>query len=144
MDCLLSGGWTVADDENNGYARIVRFFMMKYLMVLLSLFSGSVLGMGRVNELCGIDSVKTIEIINLPSYVTTLVPLSKEGLNEIYRYKVVVNEISDLYAGKIIDLLQMKYFRKEKYNNIRWGLVSFRKVIINVKFILMLLVNVEV
>lgn len=31
--------------------------MMKYLMVLLSLFSGSVLGMGRVNELCGIDSV---------------------------------------------------------------------------------------
>lgn len=49
--------------------------MMKYLMVLLSLFSGSVLGMGRVNELCGIDSVKTIEIINLPSYVTTLVPL---------------------------------------------------------------------
>ncbi|EFN3941830.1 hypothetical protein MTQ35_25365 [Escherichia coli] len=94
--------------------------MMKYLMVLLSLFSGSVLGMGRVNELCGIDSVKTIEIINLPSYVTTLVPLSKEGLNEIYRYKVVVNEISDLYAGKIIDLLQMKYFRKEKYNNIRW------------------------
>lgn len=47
--------------------------MMKYLMVLLSLFSGSVLGMGRVNELCGIDSVKTIEIINLPSYVTTLV-----------------------------------------------------------------------
>ncbi len=56
--------------------------MMKYLMVLLSLFSGSVLGMGRVNELCGIDSVKTIEIINLPSYVTTLVPLSKEGLNE--------------------------------------------------------------
>ncbi len=50
--------------------------MMKYLMVLLSLFSGSVLGMGRVNELCGIDSVKTIEIINLPSYVTTLVPLS--------------------------------------------------------------------
>lgn len=117
---------------------------MKYLMVLLSLFSGSILGMGRVNELCGIDSVKTIEIINLPSYVTTLVPLSKEGLNEIYRYKVVVNEISDLYAGKIIDLLQMKYFRKEKYNNIRWGLVSFRKVIINVKFILMLLVNVEV
>ncbi|MGL9707552.1 RHS element protein dsORF-h1, partial [Escherichia coli] len=95
--------------------------MMKYLMVLLSLFSGSVLGMGRVNELCGIDSVKTIEIINLPSYVTTLVPLSMEGLNEIYRYKVVVNEISDLYAGKIIDLLQMKYFRKEKYNNIRWG-----------------------
>lgn len=144
MDCLLSGGWTVADDENNGYARIVRFFMMKYLMVLLSLFSGSVLGMGRVNELCGIDSVKTIEIINLPSYVTTLVPLSKEGLNEIYRYKVVVNEIRDLYAGKIIDLLQMKYFRKEKYNNIRWGVVSFRKVIINVKFILMLLVNVEV
>ena len=69
--------------------------MMKYLMVLLSLFSGSVLGMGRVNELCGIDSVKTIEIINLPSYVTTLVPLSKEGLNEIYRYKVVVNEISE-------------------------------------------------
>lgn len=56
----------------------------------------------------------------------------------------MVNEISDLYAGKIIDLLQMKYFRKEKYNNIRWGLVSFRKVIINVKFILMLLVNVEV
>ncbi|HGE9187647.1 TPA: RHS element protein dsORF-h1, partial [Escherichia coli] len=55
--------------------------MMKYLMVLLSLFSGSVLGMERVNELCGIDSVKTIEIINLPSYVTTLVPLSKEGLN---------------------------------------------------------------
>ncbi|ASQ66711.1 TPA: hypothetical protein P7C60_004602 [Escherichia coli] len=101
--------------------------MMKYLMVLLSLFSGSVLGMGRVNELCGIDSVKTIEIINLPSYVTTLVPLSKEGLNEIYRYKVVVNEISDLYAGKIIDLLQMKYFRKEKYNNIRWGVSIISK-----------------
>lgn len=101
--------------------------MMKYLMVLLSLFSGSVLGMGRVNELCGIDSVKTIEIINLPSYVTTLVPLSKEGLNEIYRYKVAVNEISDLYAGKIIDLLQMKYFRKEKYNNIRWGVSIISK-----------------
>ena len=83
--------------------------------------------MCRVNELCGIDSVKTIEIINLPSYVTTLVPLSKEGLNEIYRYKVVVNEISDLYAGKIIDLLQMKYFRKEKYNNIRWGVSIISK-----------------
>lgn len=36
--------------------------MMKYLMVLLSLFSGSVLGMGRVNELCGIDSVKTFSL----------------------------------------------------------------------------------
>lgn len=95
--------------------------MMKYLMVLLPLFSGSVLGMGRVNELCRIDSVKTIEIINLPSYVTTSIPISKGRLEEIYRYKVVVNELSDLYAGKIIDLLQMKYFRKEKYNNIRWG-----------------------
>ncbi len=39
--------------------------MMKYLMVLLSLFSGSVLGMGRVNELCGIDSVKTGNDSNL-------------------------------------------------------------------------------
>ncbi|NAQ72481.1 hypothetical protein FZN09_26475 [Escherichia coli] len=95
--------------------------MMKYLMVLLSLFSGSVLGMGRVNELCRIDSVKTIEVINLPSYVTTSIPISKGRLEEIYRYKVVVNELSDLYAGKIIDLLQMKYFGKEKNNNIRWG-----------------------
>ena len=81
--------------------------MMKYLMVLLSLFSGSVLGMERVNELCGIDSVKTIEIINLPSYVTTLVPLSKEGLNEIYRYKVVVRiplySITDWHRSPISD-----------------------------------------
>lgn len=118
--------------------------MMKYLMVLLSLFSGSVLGMGRVNELCGIDSVKTIEIINLPSYVTTLVPLSKEGLNEIYRYKVVVNEISDLYAGKIIDLLQMKYFRKEKYNNIRWGVSIISKGNNKCEIYFDALVNVEV
>ena len=95
--------------------------MMKYLMVLLSLFSGSVLGMGRVNELCGIDSVKTIEIINLPAYVTTLTPLSKEGLKRIYKHKVVVNGVSDFYAGEIIDLLQMKYFRKEENNDIRWG-----------------------
>ena len=58
--------------------------MMKYLMVLLSLFSGSVLGMGRVNELCGIDSVKTIEIINLPSYFTNVsCILLKEGLNDL-------------------------------------------------------------
>ena len=40
---------------------------------------------------------------------------------------MVVNEISDLYAGKIIDLLQMKYFRKEKYNNIRWGVSIISK-----------------
>ena len=61
--------------------------MMKYLMVLLSLFSGSVLGMGRVNELCGIDSVKTIEIINLPSYVTTLgkVRISRSFLPKLTR-----------------------------------------------------------
>lgn len=93
---------------------------MKYLMVLLFVFSGSSLGTERVSELCRIDSVKTIEIINLPSYIVTSIPINEERLEEIYRYKVVVNGLSDVYAGKIIDLLQMKYSIQEKNNNIRW------------------------
>lgn len=93
---------------------------MKYLMVLLFVFSGSSLGTERVSELCRIDSVKTIEIINLPSYIVTSIPINEERLEEIYRYKVVVNGLGDVYAGKIIDLLQMKYSIQEKNNNIRW------------------------
>ncbi|EMM4086358.1 hypothetical protein WAC87_004426 [Shigella flexneri] len=94
--------------------------MVKYLMVLLFVFSGSSLGTERVSELCRIDSVKTIEIINLPSYIVTSIPINEERLEEIYRYKVVVNGLGDVYAGKIIDLLQMKYSIQEKNNNIRW------------------------
>lgn len=38
MDCLLSGGWTVADDENNGYARIVRFYDEIFDGFIVSIF----------------------------------------------------------------------------------------------------------
>ncbi|EKT1261148.1 hypothetical protein QEA29_004110 [Salmonella enterica] len=97
--------------------------MPRYLVCFVLVFSFSALGMGQVNELCHIGSVKKVEVINLPLYVTTQTTVDEETFKLIYVYKVVINGVGRKYSGEIIDLLKIKYNKQESERgcDIRWN-----------------------
>lgn len=90
-------------------------------MYLVFIFSVSALGAGRVSELCNINRVNKLEILNLPMFVTTQIAMNENDLKLIYKYKVVVNNMQKRNSDEIINLLQMKYTEQVKNNNIRWA-----------------------
>ncbi|EDR6734077.1 hypothetical protein KA554_001803 [Salmonella enterica subsp. enterica serovar 13,23:y:e,n,z15] len=94
--------------------------MVKYLLFVLFIFSASVLSVGRVNDLCLMNRVKKIEIINIPLYIATRSDITEEQLGVYYTYKFVMNDVKDNESEQLINLLQMKYIKQERNNSLRW------------------------
>lgn len=94
--------------------------MIKYITYLLILCSGAALGEGRVNNLCQIERVKNIEIVNLPYNIETQVSVDEEMLSTNFKYRLIVNNVDKNQSAEIIDLLQMEYHEQERSSDLRW------------------------
>lgn len=89
---------------------MIEFFVVGCLVILLSLFSNSMLKVKQIGRLYKVSDIGAVRVVGLPSCIAALIPLDGRNLGRVCECGIIIGRVDSLCTNGVVSLLRVGCF----------------------------------